>query len=94
MTTLDEAARRVRTLYPVLSEAEARQVAGWEHEFPAWHIWPRLGYPDVPGWYARRTMTSPPALLRIPELSGVGPAIDAWIERSAGSWPRAGRASR
>ena len=93
MITLDEAARRVRMVYPALTADEARQVAELEREYPRWHVWPRVGYPATPGWYARRTLTSPPALIRAATLAQVSPAIESWIEEHAAAWRWAGQAA-
>lgn len=93
MITLDEAAHQIRSRYPTLTADEACQVARLERDYPGWHIWPKVGYPDggPPGWYARRIGTSPPALLRVSELPRVAGAIEAWLDQHAGPWPRAGQ---
>ena len=94
MSMLDEAARRVRMLYPALTAGEARQVAELEREYPNWHVWPKVGYPATSGWYARRPLTSPPALVRAATLDQVSPAIGKWVDGHAGLWRWAGQSSR
>jgi hypothetical protein len=93
MITPDEAARQVQVHYPALTTDEAHHVAGLERDYPSWHVWPKVGYPDTtpPAWYARRIGTSPPALLRVGELFEVAAAIEGWLEAHTGLWPWASR---
>jgi hypothetical protein len=80
-TEIVTAAREIRRVYKSLSVVQARWVAELEHEFPAWHIWFHPGYPDPRIVYARRLMTSPPAVVTARELAGVPAAIEEWVER-------------
>ncbi len=55
----------VKTLYPVLTEVEARMVAHIEqhHTNPQWQVWPHADYPQVHLWLARRSFTPMPPLV-------------------------------
>ena len=69
----------VKTLYPVLTEVEARMVAHIEqhHTNPQWQVWPHADYPQVHLWLARRSFTPMPPLV-VRELGGMPGEIRFW----------------
>ncbi|HUY45084.1 MAG TPA: hypothetical protein VMV92_05090 [Streptosporangiaceae bacterium] len=44
----------LRAIYPAISESEAEMVVAIERDYPRWHVFPMVGYPQNHIWYARR----------------------------------------
>jgi hypothetical protein len=68
--------------------SEVRELATLAR-WPAWHIWRGV----IPCWYARRLMSSPPVIVRAPDLPGLDAAIldaailDEDVDQPAGPAP-------
>jgi hypothetical protein len=76
----------LRAVYPAISESEAAMVAAIEHDYPRWHVFPMVGYPQNHVWYARRR-DSDAEPLRRHGLAEIPHGIEDWEkEHNTPAW--------
>lgn len=77
---------RITVLYgKVLDDKVLRDIAALETEYPRWHVWPAVSYPDNGLMYAKRDNTAM-NVIRVQSVAEAKAGIDIWLADNPYAW--------